>query len=156
MTQFGWILDVFEDFSILAEKQRLKPRKSNSLMNFSSLDAQLDPLVTRLVEWNESGVKKPSVMMNAWDRTKFFHRDQEWHKLHLWALHSRASKILIRNQSLSMGPWQGDRALLGGLEFGFREILANGAGQKKLKNWNDISCSEFQTDYDALFTTSIL
>ena len=33
-----------------------------------------------------------------------------------------------------MGPWQGDRALLGGLEFGFREILANGAGQKKLKN----------------------
>ena len=48
--------------------------------------------------------------------------------------HSRLNKILIRNQSLSMGPWQGDRALLGGLEFGFREILANGAGQKKLKN----------------------
>ena len=33
-----------------------------------------------------------------------------------------------------MGTWQDDRALLGGLEFGFREILANGAGQKKLKN----------------------
>ena len=32
-----------------------------------------------------------------------------------------------------MRPLQGDRALLGGLEFGFREILANGAGQKKLK-----------------------
>ena len=30
-----------------------------------------------------------------------------------------------------MGPWQGDRALIGGLEFRFREILANGAGQKK-------------------------
>ena len=59
MTQFGWILDVFEDFSILAEKQRLKPRKSNSLMNFASLDAQLDPQLARLEEWNESGVKNP-------------------------------------------------------------------------------------------------
>ena len=48
--------------------------------------------------------------------------------------HSRLNKILIRNQSLSMGPWQVDKALLGGLEFGFREILANGAGQKKIKN----------------------
>ena len=28
-------------------------------MNFASLDAQLDPQVTRLVEWNESGVKNP-------------------------------------------------------------------------------------------------
>ena len=55
-----------------------------------------------------------------------------------------------------MGPLQGDRALLGGLEYGFREILANGAGQNKLKNWNDISCSEFQTDYDASFTNSML
>ena len=50
MTQFGSILDIFEDFSILAEKQRLKPRKSNSLMNFASLDTQLDPQVARLVE----------------------------------------------------------------------------------------------------------
>ena len=50
MTQFGSILDIFEDFSILAEKQWLKPRKSNSLMNFASFDAQLDPQVTRLVE----------------------------------------------------------------------------------------------------------
>ena len=50
MTQFGSILDIFEDFSILAEKQQLKPRKSNSLMNFASFDAQLDPQVTRLVE----------------------------------------------------------------------------------------------------------
>ena len=43
-------MDVFEDFSILAEKQRLKPRKSNSLMDFASLDTQLDPKVARLVE----------------------------------------------------------------------------------------------------------
>ena len=48
--------------------------------------------------------------------------------------HSKPNKILIRNQSLSLGPLQGDRALLGGLEFGVREILANGADQKKLKN----------------------
>ena len=51
--------------------------------------------------------------------------------MHQQTAHSRPNKILIRNQSLSMGPWQGDRALLGGLEFGFREILANGAGSKK-------------------------
>ena len=63
MTQFGWILDVFEDFPLLAEKQPLKPRKLNSLMNFASLDAQLDPQVARLVEWNESGVKKPCVTL---------------------------------------------------------------------------------------------
>ena len=50
MTQSGSILDIFEDFSILAEKQRLKPRKSNSLINFASLDAQFDPQVARLVE----------------------------------------------------------------------------------------------------------
>ena len=43
MTKFGSILDIFEDFSILTKKQRLKPRKLNSLMNFASLDTQLDP-----------------------------------------------------------------------------------------------------------------
>ena len=43
----GWF---FEVYSILTEKQRLKPRKSNSLMNFASLDTQLDPQVARLVE----------------------------------------------------------------------------------------------------------
>ena len=43
----GWF---FEVYSILTEKQRLKPRKSNSLMNFASLDTQLDPRVARLVE----------------------------------------------------------------------------------------------------------
>ena len=50
MTQFRWILDTVEDFSILAEKQQLKPRKSNSLMNFASLDTQRDPQLARLVE----------------------------------------------------------------------------------------------------------
>ena len=40
----------FEVCSILTEKQRLKPRKSNSLMNFDSLDAQVNPQVARLVE----------------------------------------------------------------------------------------------------------
>ena len=43
----GWF---FEVCSILSEKQRLKPRKSKSLMNFASLDTQLDPQVARLVE----------------------------------------------------------------------------------------------------------
>jgi len=71
-------------------------------------------------------------------------------------IHSRPNKILIRNQSLSMRPLQGNRALLGGPEFGLGEILANGAGQKKIKKSNDISCSKFQTDYDALFMTSML
>ena len=51
-------MDAFEDYSILAEKQRLKPRKSSSFMKFASSDAQLDPLVVRLVEWNESGGPK--------------------------------------------------------------------------------------------------
>ena len=44
---FGWF---FEVCSILTEKQRLKPRKSNSLMNFASLDTQLDHQLARLVE----------------------------------------------------------------------------------------------------------
>ena len=40
----------FEVCSILTEKQRLKPRKSNFLMNFASLGTQFDPQVARLVE----------------------------------------------------------------------------------------------------------
>ena len=40
----------FEVCSILTEKQRMKSRKSNSLMNFASLDTQLDPQLARLVE----------------------------------------------------------------------------------------------------------
>ena len=43
----GWF---FEVCSILTEKQRLKSRKSNSLINFASLDTQFDPQVARLVE----------------------------------------------------------------------------------------------------------
>ena len=35
-----------------------------------------------------------------------------------------------------MGPLQGERALLEGQDYGFRKILANVAGQKKIKNWN--------------------
>ena len=49
-------------------------------------------------------------------------------------IHSRAGKTLMRNQSLFMGPSQGQRAMLGHPEFVFWEILANGGGQKKLKN----------------------
>ncbi len=48
-------------------------------------------------------------------------------------IHSRASKILIRNQSLFMGSSQGQRAMLGGPEFVFWEILANGEGRKNQK-----------------------
>ena len=44
---FRWF---FEFCSILTEKQRLKPRKSNFLVNFASLDTQLDPHLARLVE----------------------------------------------------------------------------------------------------------
>ena len=40
----------FEVCSILTERQWLKPRKLNSLINFASLDTQLDPQVARLVE----------------------------------------------------------------------------------------------------------
>ena len=43
----GWF---FEVYSILTEKQQLKPRKSNPLMNFASLDALLDPQVARLMD----------------------------------------------------------------------------------------------------------
>ena len=50
MPSFGSILNVFEDCSILAEKQWLKPRKLNFLKNFAALDALLDPQVPRLVK----------------------------------------------------------------------------------------------------------
>ena len=41
-----------------------------------------------------------------------------------------------------MGTSQGQRAMLGHPEFVFWEILANGGGQKKSKNWNETRCSE--------------
>ena len=39
---FGWILDVFEDSSILTEKQRPKPKNSSSLKVSASFDTLLD------------------------------------------------------------------------------------------------------------------
>ena len=65
MTQSGSIFDIFEDFSILAEKQQLKPRKLKSLMNFASLDTQLDPQLVRLVGGLARGVGwgSPSVAL---------------------------------------------------------------------------------------------
>ena len=63
MTQFGWILDVFEDFSILAEKQQLKTKEFNSLKNFFALDTIVDSHLVKLVKWNKSEVKKTSVQM---------------------------------------------------------------------------------------------
>ena len=50
MSLFSYILDVFEICSMLAEKQWLKPRKLNSLINFPDLDTLLDPQLARLVE----------------------------------------------------------------------------------------------------------
>ena len=50
MSIFSSILDVFENCSILAEKQWLKPRKLNFLKNFAALDTLLDPQVARPVE----------------------------------------------------------------------------------------------------------
>ena len=50
MSLFSSILDIFEDCSILAETQQLKPRKLNSLKNFAALDTKLDPQLARLVE----------------------------------------------------------------------------------------------------------
>ena len=42
-------------------------------MNFTSLDTQLDPQLARLVEWNESGIKKPSVEwgQQLWENSRF-------------------------------------------------------------------------------------
>ena len=43
MAVLGWILDVFEDSSILSEKQQPKLKNSNSLKFFVSFDTLLDP-----------------------------------------------------------------------------------------------------------------
>ena len=43
----GWF---FEFCLILSEKQQLKPKKSKSLMNFASLDTQLDSHVARIAK----------------------------------------------------------------------------------------------------------
>ena len=62
---FGSILDVFEDFSVLTEKQRTKPKNSSSLKFSASSDTQFDPKGMRLVERNDSGGKYPCVQCNA-------------------------------------------------------------------------------------------
>jgi len=45
---FGWTLDVFEDSSILTEKQWLKPKNSSSLKFLASFDMLLDPRGTKV------------------------------------------------------------------------------------------------------------
>ena len=50
MAAFDSILDPFEDYSILDDKQQLRPRKLDSLKNLAALDILLDPKVARLVE----------------------------------------------------------------------------------------------------------
>ena len=52
---FWHILDVFEDYSILAEKQRLKPKKLCSLKIFASFDTPLDPRRAKVMECNDLG-----------------------------------------------------------------------------------------------------
>ena len=50
-----------------------------------------------------------------------------------------------------MGPLQGDRALLGGSEYGLVEILQNGACQKNIKNLFDPWCSQLYKDSSQLY-----
>ena len=47
---FSWILNIFEDSSILTEKQRPKPKNLSSLKFFASFDILLDPRGTKRVE----------------------------------------------------------------------------------------------------------
>ena len=61
---FGSILDVFEDFSVLTEKQRTKPKNLSSLKFSASSDPQFDPKGARLVERNDSGGKYPCVALS--------------------------------------------------------------------------------------------
>ena len=58
---FGSILDIFEDFLVLTEKQRTKPKNSSSLKFSASSDTQFAPKDARLVERNDSGGKYPCV-----------------------------------------------------------------------------------------------
>ena len=62
---FGPILDVFEDFSNLTEKQRLKPKNSCSMRFVACFGTQLDSRIARLVEQNNSEVKKPCVNLGS-------------------------------------------------------------------------------------------
>ena len=47
---FGCILDIFEDFSIRTEKQRIKPQNLNSWKNLASFDTMLVPGTAKVVE----------------------------------------------------------------------------------------------------------
>ena len=58
---FGSILDVFEHFLLLTEKQHTKPKSSSSLKFSASSDTQFAPKGVRLVERNDSGGKYPCV-----------------------------------------------------------------------------------------------
>ena len=49
-------------------------------------------------------------------------------------VHSTLKEDLIKSQPPSIRPWQGKKALLRGPVYGFKEILANGASYKKVKN----------------------
>ena len=51
---FGSILDDFEDFLVLTEKQRTKANNLSSLKCSTSSDTQFDPKGARLVERNDS------------------------------------------------------------------------------------------------------
>ena len=46
----GWILDIFEDFSILTEKQRMKPKNLTSWKNFASFDTLIVTESAKVVE----------------------------------------------------------------------------------------------------------
>ena len=62
---FRSILDVFEDYSILTEKQWLKPKNSSSLKFSASFDTHLDPRGAILVERNDLMGKCPCVKCQA-------------------------------------------------------------------------------------------
>ena len=47
---FGWILDIFENFFILTEKQRTKPKNSIFLKNFASFDTLIVTESAKVVE----------------------------------------------------------------------------------------------------------
>ena len=66
-------------------------------------------------------------------------------------LHSTLRANLIKNWIPLTGPSQGDKALLGGSEYGLVEILQNGACQKNIKNLFDPWCSQLYKDSSQLY-----
>ena len=59
MALFGSSLEVFENFSVLAGKQLLKPRKLNFLRNFDLLDVQHNLSRPEAIRMKKSGGKYP-------------------------------------------------------------------------------------------------